>query len=1153
MPIRTPAFFDIFPLWLLCLASFALGAFVIYLMARKCLIQAVPLARQAVIDGILDPVIVLDSHNTLIAVNRAAEQVLGLDASAIGQTAECLPPVCAALLRHHGGDEIWRQEIALTGETGRRLFALTLASFHQDEHDGRVLIGRDVTEERRLQASLAANERRFRGIFERANTGIVFCDAEGRVIDCNQAFARMLGYATEDLIGMHFGRFTHPDDLIGERVLIEDLRTGKRNDYRLEKRYVRRSGDMVWADIAVTTLRDIQGRTVNFVGVAVDISDRKRVERILRDSEARLSYLMAASPVIVYTCDPNPPFKTTYISPNVQALMGFAPENFVANENFWAERVYPGDQPALAEGVTPLFLAGRHAFEYRFRAADNRYRWLCDEVCLMRDDLGQPLELVGYWQDVTERKRAEQRERNRRLVLEQLTHGAALGDVLRTIVTGIEDDDPAMVCSILLLDQAEGRLLHGAAVSLPAFFNQIVHGLAIGPKVGCCGAAAYTGERVVAEDIANHPNWVPYTGIMQQAGLASCWSEPIRGAANQILGTFAIYHRDCRAPTTVDIALIEDAAKLAAIAIEQYQAGERLRLAASVFEHAREAIMVTSPTGDILEVNTMFTRITGYPREEALGKNPRLFGSGRQGPEFFAGMWRDLAEKGHWYGEIWNRRKDGQVYAALMTISAVRDAENHIHRYVALFSDITRIKAHEQALERIAHYDALTGLPNRLLLADRLHQAMVQSERRGLRLAVAYLDLDGFKAINDIHGHMVGDQLLIAVTRRLVHALREGDTLARLGGDEFVAVLLDLPDTHACLPILSRLLNAASRPVRVEGLELRVSASIGVSFYPQDEDIEGEPLLRQADQAMYRAKLAGKNRYHLFEAEQDRSLRGHYEHSERVRRALAGSEFELYYQPRVNLRTGAVVGVEALVRWRHPELGLLPPSEFLSVVEDHGVGVALDSWVIVTALAQLAAWREAGLTLRVSVNIGARQLRRHDVLTRLREFLAAHPGLPSGSLELEILESSALEDMERVAAVMRAGRELGVRFALDDFGTGYSSLTYLKRLPAEAIKIDHRFVGNMLDDPEDLAIVEAVIGLAGTFRREVVAEGVETLAHGRKLLALGCELAQGYGIARPMPAAELPGWVADWRANPALDSPVQVANRQAIIETGVHA
>ena len=562
-------------------------------------------------------------------------------------------------------------------------------------------------------------------------------------------------------------------------------------------------------------------------------------------------------------------------------------------------------------------------------------------------------------------------------------------------------------------------------------------------------------------------------------------------------------------------------------------AQEKLQLAAGVFTHALEGIMITSPDATIVDVNDAFTRITGYTRDDALGQNPRMLSSGRHGADYYAAMWRSLLDHGSWYGEVWNRRKNGEVFAEMQTISAVRDAQGNVRQYISLFSDITERKAHESQLEHIAHFDALTNLPNRVLLADRLQQAMAQAHRRDQQLAVVYLDLDGFKAINDQHGHGLGDEVLIALASRMKQALREGDTLARIGGDEFVAVLIDLEELADSMPLLTRLLEAAATQVRVGDLTLQVSASLGVTFYPQAHDIDADQLLRQADQAMYQAKLAGKNRYHVFDAGQDSSIRVHHESLEHIRLALQRREFVLHYQPKVNMHSGQVIGAEALIRWQHPERGLLAPALFLPVIEDHPLAVDLGEWVIDTALTQIAVWRAAGLDLPVSVNIGARQLQLGDFVARLLAILARHPQVNPNRLELEVLETSALADMAQVSQVIETCLQMGVKFALDDFGTGYSSLTYLKRLRVAMLKIDQSFVRDMLEDPDDLAILQGVIGLAAAFKREVIAEGVETVAHGTLLLQLGCELAQGYGIARPMPPEQLPAWAATWKPDAA--------------------
>lgn len=554
---------------------------------------------------------------------------------------------------------------------------------------------------------------------------------------------------------------------------------------------------------------------------------------------------------------------------------------------------------------------------------------------------------------------------------------------------------------------------------------------------------------------------------------------------------------------------------------------DQLKLAASVFTHAREGIIITDHRGKIIDVNTTFSHITGYSREEVLGRNPRFLKSSQHDHEYYLAIWESLREKKQWFGELWNKRKNGELFAELITISAVCGTGGEVLNYVALFSDITPMKEYQQQLEYIAHYDPLTNLPNRILLSERLNKEIEKCDKRGLLLAVAYLDLDGFKVINDSFGHNVGDDLLRILSNRMNQSLRDGDTLARIGGDEFVAVLVGIDKISDCCSVLDSLLQAAMAPVLVGERTLQVSTSIGVTLYPHD-GVDPEQLVRHADQAMYIAKQMGKNRYHTFDVHRDKSIQTQRETIEHIQHGLDQQEFVLHYQPKVNMRTGEVVGVEALIRWNHPERGLLHPAEFLPIIENHPVSVAIGEWVLNTALSQMVEWQNLGYDLSMSINVDAFQLQQRSFITTLSSALNRYPQILPSKLQLEVLETSALGDMTEVLDIMKCCIDLGVSFALDDFGTGFSSLTYLKRLPVAQLKIDQSFIRDMLDDADDRAIVIGVISLTSAFNRQVIAEGVETIEHGTKLLAMGCELAQGYGIARPMPAEHIPGWLTQW-------------------------
>ena len=569
--------------------------------------------------------------------------------------------------------------------------------------------------------------------------------------------------------------------------------------------------------------------------------------------------------------------------------------------------------------------------------------------------------------------------------------------------------------------------------------------------------------------------------------------------------------------------------ELESLTVDLRERDGQLRLAASVYANSYEGIVITDAGTEIIDVNPAFTRITGYTHTEVVGQTPKVLASGRHDAAFYRRMWTSIGDHDFWQGEICNRRKSGDLYTEILSLSVIRDDSGSVQHYIGVFSDISLLKAHEEELHRIAHYDQLTGVPNRRLLSDRLAQALARSRRTQRSVAVCYLDLDGFKLVNDRFGHAGGDQLLVAITERLRSVLRTDDTLARLGGDEFVLLLTELTQPQECRLALDRVLVIVKEPMQIEEQWITVSASIGVTIYPED-DVDSDTLLRHADQAMYLAKECGKNSYHFFDSEHDQQVQTHRLNLQRLRVALDRSEFVLYYQPKADLFTGEIIGAEALIRWNHPEQGLLPPASFLHYLEGSDLEAAVGEWVINSVLAQIASWNAIGLSFTVSANVSADHLLRKNFADRLQQLLHAHAEVNPSTLELEILETAALTDMKMAVRTITECRKLGVQFALDDFGTGYSSLTYFLNLPVQLLKIDQSFVRVMLEDPGGLGIVESVVRLAQAFNRPVIAEGVETLEHGSMLMHFGCRLAQGYGIARPMPPQLLPQWIQEWQA-----------------------
>lgn len=555
---------------------------------------------------------------------------------------------------------------------------------------------------------------------------------------------------------------------------------------------------------------------------------------------------------------------------------------------------------------------------------------------------------------------------------------------------------------------------------------------------------------------------------------------------------------------------------------------EQLELWASVFANAREGIAITNPTGDILDVNSAFSRITGYSRYEIIGQNPRVLNSGRQSKEFYQEMWRQIVSAGFWEGEIWNKRKDSSIYAQNLTVVAVKDAEGRVSHYISLFSDITRQKRNEEQLEHIAYFDALTGLPNRTNLTNSLGIQIDHSVQYGSKFALAFLDLDGFKEVNDTFGHDTGDLLLVDVAQRMRDTLGEDSTVARFGGDEFVLLLPIVGDVSEVEGKLEHLLVALAEPFRISGVTLHISASIGVTYYPQNRMIEADQLIRQADQAMYQAKISGRNRLKPFDLSQEDILVEQHRFYEELQHAYENEQFCLFYQPKVNMRTREVIGYEALIRWRHPTRGVLAPAAFLPAMTNQPLELEVGHWVIKTALEQIEAWHKQGHFQSISVNLAGYQLQQPHFMSELQGIIIGFSAEVVHSLELEILETSAIEDLATVSGVIDACKDMGIKVSLDDFGTGYSTLSHLKELSVDMLKIDHGFVRDMLGDKNDLAIIKGVVGFADAFSLEVIAEGVETPEHVKRLLELGCELGQGYSISRPMPAHRVLEWYDEW-------------------------
>ncbi len=577
-------------------------------------------------------------------------------------------------------------------------------------------------------------------------------------------------------------------------------------------------------------------------------------------------------------------------------------------------------------------------------------------------------------------------------------------------------------------------------------------------------------------------------------------------------------------PNTLIANMLKMRSRLRQMVEEINQNTDRLSISSSVFQHAHDGIFITDANANIIDTNPAFTNISGYSHDEALNQQPQQLGFAYQLDSFFSDLFDSTVFYEGKRGEVWCQQKNGKVYAAWLDMFPVRNEQGVLMHYIGLFSDNTVAKEQKNTLEHLAYHDALTQLPNRVLFSDKLQQSLAAVEAEENAIAICYVDLDNFKPINDQHGHEVGDQLLILLADRLRDNCRNHDTVARLGGDEFAILLSGLPTAKEYSNALDRILYAIEQPFHIGDHIFYISASIGFTVYPNDNN-PPDTLLRHADHAMYHAKTNGGKQHHLFDSKLAQVSQNQQHLKQDVIAGLKNNQFLLHYQPQIDLNTGNVIGMEALIRWQHPTRGLLKPNDFIPIIENTNLIISLGEWVIVNTLKQLQLWCNENLDFYVGINIAAHHITNKNFSTFLRDAFKKHPEIIGSRLNIEITETAAISDFDKVTKIIKLCKKLGVTFSLDDFGVGYSSLIYLRKLPVDIIKIDQSFTKGMLNDSEDLAVVTGVVNLSREFKRKVIAEGAETNAQLRLLHRLNCNYAQGNGIAKPMPADEVVNWI----------------------------
>ena len=813
-----------------------------------------------------------------------------------------------------------------------------------------------------------------------------------------------------------------------------------------------------------------------------DVTSRRLNEKLLRESEQRFRQMAETIGEVFWMASADCA-SVIYVSPAFEAIWARRCDELMEQPALWLEAVEAEDRPLVERSLAALSQGMPYDIEYRIRRPDGALRWINDRGYAMRDERGRVALTSGLATDITERKRAAAAVADLQTRLQAALTGGNVGLWDWDLLT-----NQVFYSSVWKQQLGYGESELGGELHI---WERLMHPDDLEP--------AYRAvERCMADPAAR------YQIEFRMKHKSGEWRWMLaQGAVHRNAEQLPVRFVGCHIDVT-ERKLIE----------------EQQRLSDKVISSIADGVVVTDAERRIVFVNDAFSRITGYTREEAIGQTPALKHSGRQDAAFYAAMWGQINESGHWQGEVWNRRKNGEVYPELLSVSAVRNGGGAVSNYVGVFTDISASKQYEERLHYLAHHDALTGLSNRILFHDRFREALGRARRQGGKAAVLFLDLDHFKNINDCLGHDVGDLLLQAVGRRITQSVREIDTVARFGGDEFAVLLEAIDDNQAAAAVARKLVEALALPFQIGEHQFFISVSIGISCFPQD-GADPETLSKNADTAMYRAKAEGRNNYQFFSEEMNARALENLQMGNDMRAGLERGEFLLHYQPRVDLESGEVTGAEALVRWQHPLRGLVPPGRFIPLAEESGLIEALGEWVLRSACRQMRAWLDGGVPVeRIAVNLSARQF-RHPDLPKLVAGILEETGVPARHLELEVTESMVMQKPADAAAVLAKLKAMGIAIAVDDFGTGYSSLGYLKRFPLDFLKIDQSFIRGVPSDAEDAVIVETIIAMAKSLKLRIIAEGVETPAQRLFLLQQGCEEAQGYLFSRPVPAVEL--------------------------------
>jgi len=912
-----------------------------------------------------------------------------------------------------------------------------------------------------------------------AANAVVITNVAGAVVWVNPAFTQLTGYASPEIVGQSTRVLNSGQN---KRALYEEMwRTilGG-NIWRGELINRRKDGSLYDEEMTITPVRDSARKITHFVAIKQDISARKRSEERL----TQLSQAMESTSEFIAMGDRTA--NITFANRAWLRALGYSAHELIGQS--FRSILSPNNPPELLDEIdAKTFAGGGWRGECLHLRKDGKDIPVLLSTGHLKDAAGGFAGVFGIARDITERKQVEQ---------DILFKNTLLEAQAEATLDGILAVDEA---NKIILSNRQFAAIWGVPAPILSAGNDEKLLRHVSDQIENCDQFR---ERVAY--LYEHKNEKGVDEIRLKDGrVLDRYTTPLIDSAGKYRGRIW-YFRDIT---------------------ERIKAEERLQLWSRVLEQSAEAIFICDSQERILLVNSAFKRLTGFCADDVAGKTPRILQSGRQDRTFYAAMWKSLLETGMWQGEMWNRRKSGELYVEWLSISAVYDRKGAVTHYIGIFSDITARKQDQERMIHLAQFDALTDLPNRVLLMDRLSQLTKATRRLRSKVAAVFIDLDRFKDVNDSLGHDAGDLLLQTIAKRLSGAVRDEDTVARIGGDEFVVLFQGVRSAQDVAVLAQKLHACLSAPVTLNNYELTVTASMGISIYPDDAS-NGPEMIRNADAAMYQAKGAGRNAFQFYTSDLNQRALEMLSTENALRRAIERREFVLHYQPQIDLNSGRVIGAEALIRWNHPELGLLMPGKFIPIAEERGLIVPIGSWVIEEASQQASVWQNsAELSVPIAMNVSAVQFRQKDFVDHLASTVRKH-GISPNRLELELTETMIMRDAESSVEILEKLHDMGFRLSIDDFGTGYSSLSYLRRFPIDKIKIDQSFVA----DESAHGIVTAVIGLARSLGLKVIAEGVQTSAQLELLRKQGCDEVQGFLFAPGVVPAEFEKLVRQWQS-----------------------